>query len=142
MAEIRDPKRFYYAMRSKYMREAKQIGHKLLLATNEEEDALQWEKYKKVMKRWRELKKPEGITHGEDVAFQTHWHWKPAFNDEYVALMQQLKELYSQMNRAKSKQERCMIEEKIRVVKRKRYAVTTFTDRETGEPVTPQVGSR
>ena len=60
MSEIRDPKRFYYAMRSKYMREARQIGHKLMLATTEEEDALQWEKYCKVMKRWRSLKKPEG----------------------------------------------------------------------------------
>lgn len=141
MAEIRDPKRFYYAMRSKYMREAKQIGHKLFLATTDEEDALQWEKYQKVMKRWRALEKPEGIAHSDDRAFQTYLNWKPEFNDAYVELTLRLKELYVQMNQAKSKQERYVIEDKIRIVKRKRYETTTFTDRETGAPVTPKYGS-
>ena len=138
MAEIRDPKRFYYAMRSKYMREARQIGHKLQLATTEEEDAWQWEKYCKVMKRWRALKKPEGITHGEDTEFQSYLNQKPEFNDAYVELTLQLKDLHRQMNQAKSKQERYVIEDKIRAVKKKRTAVTTYTDRETGELVTPK----
>ncbi len=132
MAEIRDPKRFYYAMRSKYMREAKQIGQKLLLAATEEEDALQWEKYKKVMKRWRALKKPDGIAHGNDTEFQSYLNWKPAFNDAYVELTLQLKELYAQMNQANSKQERLIIEDKIRAMKKKRAATTTYTDREAG----------
>ena len=131
MAEIRDPKRFYYAMRSKYMREAKQIGQKLLLATTEEEDALQWEKYKKVMKRWRALKKPEGITHGDDSGFQPYLNWKPDFNEAYVELTLQLKELYAQMNQAKSRQERLVIEDKIRAMKKKRAATTTYTSRES-----------
>ena len=131
MAEIRDPKRFYYAMRSKYMREAKQIGQKLLLATTEEEDALQWEKYKKVMKRWRALKKPDGITHSDDTEFQSYLNQKPEFNDAYVELTLQLKELYRQMNQAKSKQERYVIEDKIRVLKKKRSASTTYTIRDT-----------
>ena len=135
MAEIRDPKRFYYAMRSKYMREAKQIGHKLLLATTEDEDALQWEKYRKVMKRWRALKKPDGITHSDDAQFRSYLNQKPEFNDAYVELTIQLKELYTQMNQAKSKRERYEIEDKIRAIKKKRSAVTTYTDRETGEPV-------
>lgn len=133
MAEIRDPKRFYYAMRSKYMREAKQIGQKLMLATTDEEDALQWEKYKKVVKRWRALKKPDGITHGDDTAFQSYLNRKPEFNDAYVELTLQLKDLYRQMNQAKSKRERYEIEEKIRTVKKKRSAATTYTDRENGE---------
>ena len=131
MAEIRDPKRFYYAMRSKYMREAKQIGQKLLLATTEEEDALQWEKYKKVMKRWRALKKPDGITHSDDTEFQSYLNQKPEFNEAYVELTLQLKELYRQMNQAKSKQERYVIEDKIRVLKKKRSASTTYTIRDT-----------
>ena len=136
MSEIRDPKRFYYAMRNKYMREARQIGHKLMLATTEEEDALQWEKYCKVMKRWRSLKKPEGITHNDDTEFQSYLNWKPEFNDTYVELTIQLKELYAQMNQAKSKRERYEIEDKIRAIKKKRLAVTTYADRETGESVT------
>lgn len=132
MAEIRDPKRFYYAMRSKYMREAKQIGHKLMLATTEEEDALQWGKYKKVMKRWRALKKPEGINQRDDAAFQPHLRWKPEFNEAYVEATLQLRQLYVQMNQARSKQERHMIERDIYTIKKKRTAVTTYTDRETG----------
>ena len=131
MAEIRDPKRFYYAMRSKYMREAKQIGQKLLLATTEEEDALQWEKYQKVIKRWRALKKPDGINHSDDEQFQSYLNQKPEFNDAYVELTMQLKELYTQMKQAKSKQERYMIEDKIRTVKKKRAAATTYTIRDT-----------
>lgn len=130
MAEIRDPKRFYYAMRNKYMREAKQIGQKLMLATTDEEDALQWEKYKKIMKRWRALKKPDGITHGNDTEFQSYLNQKPEFNDAYIELTLQLKELYRQMNQAKSKQERLAIEDKIRALKKKRLATTTYTDRE------------
>ena len=130
MAEIRDPKRFYYAMRSKYMREAKQIGHKLLLATTEEEDALQWEKYRKVMKRWRALKKPDGITHSDDAQFRSYLNQKPEFNDAYVELTIQLKELYTQMNQAKSKRERCEIEDKIRAMKKKRAVSTTYTVRD------------
>ncbi len=136
MAEIRDPKRFYYAMRSKYMREAKQIGQKLMLATTDEEDALQWEKYKKVMKRWRALKKPDGITHSDDAVFQSHLNRKPEFNDVYVELTLQLKDLYRQMSQAKSKQERYMIEEKIRTVKKKRSESTTYTVRDAGSTVT------
>ena len=132
MAEIRDPKRFYYAMRSKYMREAKQIGQKLMLATTDEEDALQWEKYKKVMKRWRALKKPEGITHSDDAQFQSYLNQKPEFNDAYVELTIQLKELYTQMNQAKSKQERYAAEDQIRDLKKKRSASTTYTVRDTG----------
>ena len=132
MAEIRDPKRFYYAMRSKYMREAKQIGQKLQLATTEEEDALQWEKYKKVMKRWRALKKPEGISHGDDTEFQSYLNQKPEFNEAYIELTLQLKELYRQMNQAKSKQERLVIEDKIRAVKKKRSVSTTYTVRDAG----------
>ncbi len=135
MAEIRDPKRFYYAMRSKYMREAKQIGHKLLLATTEEEDALQWEKYCKVMKRWRCLKKPDGITHSDDAQFQSYLNQKPEFNDVYIELTLQLKELYAQMNQAKSKQERFLIEDKIRTLKKKRSASTTYTIRAGVEPI-------
>ena len=131
MAEIRDPKRFYYAMRSKYMREAKQIGQKLLLATTEDEDALQWEKYRKVMKRWRALKKPDGITSGDDAQFQSYLNQKPEFNDAYVELTMQLKELYTQMKQATSKQERYMIEDKIHTVKKKRAAATTYTIRDT-----------
>lgn len=131
MAEIRDPKRLYYAMRSKYMREAKQIGHKLSLATTEEEDALQWEKYRKVMKRWRSLKKPDGIAHNNDAVFQSYLNWKPEFNEAYVELTLQLKELYVQMNQAKSKQERCAIESKIHDLKKKRSASTTYTVRDT-----------
>ena len=134
MAEIRDPKRFYYAMRSKYMREARQVGHKLQLATTEEEDALQWEKYCKVMKRWRSLKKPDGINHSADEQFQSYLSQKPEFNGAYVELTLQLKDLYTQMNQAKSKQERYAIEDKIRIVKKKRSAVTTYTDREIGNP--------
>ena len=137
MAEIRDPKRFYYAMRSKYMREAKQIGQKLLLATTEEEDALQWEKYKKVMKRWRALEIPEGVKHGNHVALQTRVFWKPEFNDEYVELTVQLKGLYSKMNQSKSKQERYALEDEIRALKKKRSSVTTYIDRETGVPFSP-----
>lgn len=136
MAEIRDPKRFYYAMRSKYMREARQIGQKLLLATTEEEDALQWEKYRKVMKRWRALKKPEGIHHGDDTLFQSYFNLKPEFNDAYVELTLRLKELYAQMSKAKSKRERYEIQDRIRALKRKRSAATNYTDRSTGKPVT------
>ena len=132
MAEIRDPKRFYYAMRSKYMREARQIGHKLMLATTEEEDALQWEKYCKVMKRWRSLKKPDSITHNDDTEFQSYLNWKPEFNDAYVELTIQLKELYTLMNQAKTKQERYAAEDKIRDLKKKRSASTTYTVRDPG----------
>ena len=132
MAEIRDPKRFYYAMRSKYMREARQIGHKLQLATTEEEDALQWEKYCKVMKRWRSLKKPDSITHNDDTEFQSYLNWKPEFNDAYVELTIQLKELYTLMNQAKTKQERYAAEDKIRDLKKKRSASTTYTVRDPG----------
>ena len=132
MAEIRDPKRFYYAMRSKYMREAKQIGQKLMLATTDEEDALQWEKYKKVMKRWHALRKPDGITHSDDTEFQSYLNQKPEFNEAYIELTLQLKELYRQMNQAKSKRERYEIEEKIREVKKKRSASTTYTVRDAG----------
>lgn len=135
MTEPRDPKRFYYAMRGKYMREAKQISHKLSLATTDEEDALQWEKYKKVLKRWRALKKPEGVTHNDDVMLHLHRWTKPIFNDEYVALTMQLKELYRQMNQAKSKHERYQIEDKIHTVKKRRNAATTYIDRETGNPL-------
>ena len=117
-------------MRSKYMREAKQIGQKLQLATTEEEDALQWEKYKKVMKRWRALKKPEGISHGDDTEFQSYLNQKPEFNEAYVELTLQLKELYRQMNQAKSKRERCEIEDKIRAMKKKRAVSTTYTVRD------------
>lgn len=129
MAEIRDPKRFYYAMRSKYMREAKQIGQKLMLATTDEEDALQWEKYKKVMKRWRALKKPDGITHSDDIAFQSYLNWKPEFNEVYVELTLQIKDLYARMKQAKTKQECCAIEDKIRGLKKKHTASTTYTVR-------------
>ena len=113
------------------MREAKQIGQKLLLATTEEEDALQWEKYQKVIKRWRALKKPDGINHSDDEQFQSYLNQKPEFNDAYVELTMQLKELYTQMKQAKSKQERYMIEDKIRTVKKKRAAATTYTIRDT-----------
>lgn len=135
MAEIRDPKRLYYAARSKYMREAKQIGRKLSLATTEEEDSVLWEKYRKIMKRWRALKKPDGINHSDDTEFQSYLNWKPDFNDVYVEFTLQLKELHTQMNQAKSKQERLLIEDKIRTLKKKRSAATTYTIRAGAEPI-------
>ena len=130
MAEIRDPKRFYYAMRSKYMREAKQIGHKLSLAISEEEDALYWEKYKKVIERWRALEIPEGIKPGNYTALQTKEFWKPEFNPEYIALTIQLRELCIQLNKAKTKQECHVLENEIRTLKKKRSSVTTWTGRQ------------
>lgn len=135
MAEIRDPKRFYYAMRSKYMREAKQIGQKLLLATTEEEDALQWEKYKKVMKRWRALKKPEGITHRDDTEFLPHLNRKPEFNAVYTELTMEMKELYARLSRARSAEERRGLEKQIRDLGKRRAASTVYTNRKTGEPM-------
>ena len=137
MAEIKDPKRYYYAMRSRYMRELKQIGHKLSLAVTDEEDALQWEKYKTVIMRWRDLEIPEGVKQGTNTVLKTHVFWKPKFNDEYVELTIELKGLYAKMNRAKSKQERYDLEDEIRALKNKRSSVTTYIDRETGEAYSP-----
>lgn len=134
MAEIKDPKRFYYAMRSRYLREAKQLGHRLSLAISDEEDAQHWEKYKKVLERWRALEIPEGVKHGNHATLNTQVFWKPEFNDEYVELTLQLKGLYAKMNQAKSKQERYALEDEIRALKKKRSSVTTYINRETGEP--------
>lgn len=138
MAEIRDPKRFYYAMRGKYMREARQIGQKLQLAVTEEEDALWWEQYCKVMKRWRALKKPDGTEQNEAAEFQPHLNRKPEFNEAYVELTLQLKSLYARMNQTKSKQERLVIEDMIRGVKTARAASTVYTVRSAGAPAKKQ----
>ncbi len=134
MAEIKDPKRYYYAMRSRYMRELKQLGHKLSLATSDEEDAQLWEKYKKVLERWRALEIPEGVKHGNHSALNTQVFWKPEFNDEYVELTLQLKGLYSKLSRVNSVGEREALEDEIRALKKKRSSVTTYINRETGEP--------
>lgn len=135
MAEIRDPKRFYYAMRSKYMREASQIERKLTLAVTEEEDALLWEQYRKVMKRWRALKRPDSIPPDDAVgSLHPHLNRRPEFNDEYIELTVQLKTLYAQMNRMRSRSERYALENQIRIIKKKRAAATTYTIRQTGIP--------
>ena len=136
MAEIKDPKRFYYAMRSRYLREAKQTGHKLSLAVSDEEDALLWEKYKKIMERYRALKAPEGVRH--EPAVREHTFLKPVFNAEYIELTHELKGLYANFKGVKSEAERLCLEEKIRRLKRRRMTVTDFVDRETGDIVSPE----
>ena len=129
-------------MRSRYMREAGQIGQKLFLAVTDEEDALQWEKLKKVMKRWRALKKPDGITHGDDALIPQYLCCRPEFNEEYVELTLQLKALIAQMNQVRTAREKREIEDEIRTVKKKRCTVTTYTDRITGAAVIPKLSSK
>ena len=130
MAEIKHPKRYYYAMRNKYMRELKQIGHKLSLATSEAEDEMYWEKYRKVLKRWRDLEIPEGVKHRSEMALQTQKFRKPEITEEYVALTNQLKVLYSQIKQAKGKEEFDSFEKQIQELKKRRVAITHYTDRE------------
>ena len=129
MAEIKDPKRYYYAMRSKYMREARQIRHRLSLATTDAEDALQWEQYQKVLRRWRALEIPEGVKAGKPAALQEQVFRKPVLNDAYIELTVQLKALYAERSRAKTRQERSAIEHRIRLLKKQRAVVTAYVDR-------------
>ena len=104
-----------------------------LLAATEEEDTLQWEKYKKVMKRWSALKKPKGITRREDTEFQLHLNQKPEFNAVYTELTMEMKELYARLSRARSAEERRGLEEQIRDLWKRRAASTVYTNRKTGE---------
>lgn len=137
MPEVKHPKKYYYTMRNRCMRDLKQIGQSLSLALTEEEDALLWEKYKKVLERWRRLERPEGVNHREDLRLRQNRFWRPVFNDEYIELTRQLTAIYDRKRGEKSKQEQNRIEEEIRAIKKKRYSVTTYYDRETGEKVTP-----
>ena len=129
MAEIKDPKRFYYAMRSKYMRESRQISHRLSLAITEEEDALYWEQYRKVLKRWQTLEVPEGIRPGKNALPQKQVHWKPVLNDAYIELTTRLKALYAARSKATTAQGRHAIESEIKLLKQKRSAATSYVKR-------------
>ncbi len=134
MGDIKDTKRLYYALRGKYAREIRQINAKHMFVTNDEDDALYWAKYLKVMKRWRALENPNGTVRVPNGNFEKQWRWKPEFNEEYKALTLQLKEVYKQLERAESVQEREHFKDCIRTLKEERRACTTYTDRITGEP--------
>ena len=133
MAEIRNPKKYYYAMRSKYQRMTKQIGHKLSLAMSDEEDALLWSKYKKTMDQWRALENPREGRSREESERNTRKYWKPVFNETYVEMTQMLVELYEKRSGMDPCEERDLIDAKIERIKEKRKTVTTYIDRETGE---------
>ena len=130
MAKLRDPKRYYYAMRSKYFREMNQIGQKINFALSEEEDALYWDKMIKVLKRWRALKAPDGIKVREEAEPWMKWRFKPIFNDDYVFLTMKMREIYAQKGTARTEQERDAIDETVRRLEKRRNLVTTFTERE------------
>ena len=133
MAEIRNPQKYYYAMRGRFARATKQIGHKLSLATSEEEDALLWAKYEKVLKQWRDLEHSTGISRREDWSLRQRRFWKPIFNETYIELTQQLNALYEQRSGMDPNEERNAIDAEIEAIKEKRKTATTYVDRETGE---------
>lgn len=133
MAEIKNPKRYYYAMRNRYARATKQIGHKLALALTEEEDAALWEKYRKVLEQWRTLENPEGTNRREEFMLRQRRFWKPVFNEDYVALTEMLVNLYGKRSGMEPSRERNSIDAEIERVKEKRKTVTVYIDRETGE---------
>lgn len=135
MAQTRDPKGCYYRDRDRYMRITRCVGHKLELATTEENDALLWEKYSRVLQKWRKLEKPEGVRHRDDLALRRERYLRPEFNEDYVALTEEIALLYQEKDRAKSRTERAAIDEKIHALKQKRRTVTNYYDRETGERV-------
>ena len=123
-----------YGLRFHLSRMSKQIGRQLCLAMTREEDARLWRKYKDVLNRQRMLEKSEGA---KDAPVKCAHSLRPEFNEEYVELTRQLREAYGRRKAADSKEQRQLIGEEIRALKQKRYTVTTYYDRETGEVVSP-----
>ena len=126
MAEVRDTKRYYYASRSRYMREIKQIERKLSLAVTEEEYMKLLDGYRKVEKRLAALKVPEGVKSGE-VQKRVRV-MKPEFDEAYVELTLRIRELYSRKSKAKTRSEQDAFDKLIEETGKKRGLIAKYTE--------------
>ena len=136
MVNLRDPKRYYYAMRSKYDRELKQIGRKLDFALSKEEDSLLWEQFKKVLSRRKKLVIPEGLKFEKEEESWSIWFSQPDFSEMYIELTKEIRDIYAKKSAARTEEERREIDREVKKLLKQRDRVTIFRDRTTGQIVT------
>jgi len=120
---------------SNLRREAKSVGHKLFLATSEEDDARLWEKYSKLLQRARELEIKSGYSTEDSPRIKCRDYCKPVFDEAYIALTKELLLLNERMRMTGSAGEKRQLCKKIEAVKQKRWRTARFVDRETGKPI-------
>lgn len=118
-------KKWHYHNRQRFQRDAKRIGHRLSLAMAEEEDALLWSKYKAVLDKWREFELSIGNEKLIAPLRRTDFR-KPVFDEVYLQMTRQLKELYAQLNSSHSSDERHKIKEQIKALQQQRQEAASY----------------
>ena len=121
-------------------REAKHIGHKLSLATCEEEDARLWEKYSKLIERSRELEIISGYCDENSKRIKDRLGCKPVFDETYLTCTRELIRLNALLSATDDPKQRRRLYKEIDAKKKERWEISSYTNRETGELVKVYVG--